>query len=82
MELSKDFVCAVKIIVVIILRLQDIYKNRQLFNERVFNVASKDLLSMGITVLSYTIKDLTDDAVSYLRFFWIFSYKHVIFTFT
>ncbi|KAK4302653.1 hypothetical protein Pmani_025268 [Petrolisthes manimaculis] len=41
--------------------VEDIYRNRKLFNERVFEVASKDLYNMGIQVLSYTIRDLNDE---------------------
>ncbi|XP_042220573.1 flotillin-1-like [Homarus americanus] len=41
--------------------VEDIYKNRALFNSRVFEVASKDLYALGIHVLSYTITDLSDD---------------------
>lgn len=45
--------------------VEDIYKNRKLFNQRVFDVASKDLCNLGLHVLSYTIRDLTD-TVGYL----------------
>lgn len=41
--------------------VEDIYKNRKVFNERVFDMASKDLVQMGLQLLSYTIKDVTDD---------------------
>ncbi|XP_071532817.1 flotillin-1-like [Panulirus ornatus] len=41
--------------------VEDIYKNRKLFNQRVFDVASKDLYNLGFQVLSYTIKDLNDE---------------------
>ncbi|XP_042868457.1 flotillin-1-like [Penaeus japonicus] len=46
--------------------VEDIYKNRKLFNSRVFEVASKDLCNLGLHVLSYTIRDLSDE-VGYLE---------------
>nr|XP_027236223.1 flotillin-1-like [Penaeus vannamei] len=46
--------------------VEDIYKNRKLFNSRVFEVASKDLCNLGLQVLSYTIRDISDD-VGYLK---------------
>lgn len=41
--------------------VEDIYKNRKIFNERVFEQASKDLVQLGLQLLSYTIKDVCDD---------------------
>ncbi|CAL4082218.1 unnamed protein product, partial [Meganyctiphanes norvegica] len=41
--------------------VEDIYKNRKVFNERVFEMASRDLVQMGLQLLSYTIKDVSDD---------------------
>ncbi|NWH45195.1 FLOT1 protein, partial [Fregata magnificens] len=43
---------------------QEIYKDRQKFSEQVFNVASSDLVNMGISVVSYTLKDIHDDQVT------------------
>ncbi|MPC39709.1 Flotillin-1 [Portunus trituberculatus] len=43
--------------------LLDIYRNRKLFNQRVFEVASKDLYQLGLHVISYTIRDLSDKMV-------------------
>ncbi|XP_014814356.1 PREDICTED: flotillin-1-like, partial [Calidris pugnax] len=43
--------------------LGEIYKDRQKFSEQVFNVASSDLVNMGISVVSYTLKDIHDDQV-------------------
>ncbi|XP_022237155.1 flotillin-1-like isoform X2 [Limulus polyphemus] len=40
---------------------QEIYKDRKKFSKQVFEVASSDLINMGITVVSYTIKDIGDD---------------------
>ena len=42
---------------------QEIYKDRQKFSEQVFKVASSDLVNMGISVVSYTLKDIHDDQV-------------------
>jgi flotillin len=44
---------------------QEIYQDRQKFSEKVFEVASCDLINMGITVVSYTIKDIRDDEVKF-----------------
>lgn len=41
--------------------VEEIYKDRKKFNQNVFEVASTDLVTMGITVLSYTLKDIHDD---------------------
>ncbi|NXD88812.1 FLOT1 protein, partial [Halcyon senegalensis] len=46
---------------------QEIYKDRQKFSEQVFNVASSDLVNMGISVVSYTLKDIHDDQVTAAR---------------
>ena len=44
--------------------VQEIYKDRKKFSRQVFEVASSDLVNMGITVVSYTLKDVRDDMVS------------------
>ncbi|EEB12504.1 Flotillin-1, putative [Pediculus humanus corporis] len=41
--------------------VEEIYQNRQKFSANVFEVASSDLVNMGITVVSYTLKDIRDD---------------------
>ncbi|XP_067131819.1 flotillin-1-like [Centruroides vittatus] len=41
--------------------VEEIYKDRKKFSKQVFEVASSDLVNMGITVVSYTIKDISDD---------------------
>ncbi|GAB6021942.1 flocculin flo1 [Chamberlinius hualienensis] len=41
--------------------VEDIYKDRKKFSKQVFEVASSDLVNMGITVVSYTIKDIRDE---------------------
>ena len=43
---------------------QEIYKDRKKFSRQVFEVASSDLVNMGITVVSYTLKDVRDEMVS------------------
>nr|XP_054506977.1 flotillin-1 isoform X6 [Agelaius phoeniceus] len=45
---------------------QEIYKDRQKFSDQVFRVASSDLVNMGISVVSYTLKDVHDEQ-DYLR---------------
>ena len=40
---------------------QEIYKDRKKFSKQVFEVASSDLVNMGITVVSYTLKDIRDE---------------------
>jgi len=45
--------------------IQEIYKDRKKFSRAVFEVASSDLVNMGISVVSYTLKDLKDDEVSW-----------------
>merc|ERR1711892_460814 len=41
--------------------VEEIYKDRKKFSRQVFEVASSDLVNMGITVVSYTLKDIRDD---------------------
>ncbi|ENN73389.1 flotillin-1 isoform X4 [Dendroctonus ponderosae] len=41
--------------------VEEIYKDRKKFSKQVFEVASSDLVNMGITVVSYTIKDIRDE---------------------
>mgnify|MGYP003691798265 CR=1 FL=1 len=44
--------------------IQEIYKDRKKFSKAVFEVASSDLVNMGICVVSYTLKDIRDDKVT------------------
>ncbi|CRL03357.1 CLUMA_CG016333, isoform A [Clunio marinus] len=41
--------------------VEEIYKDRKKFSQQVFSVASSDLVNMGISVVSYTIKDIRDE---------------------
>lgn len=41
--------------------VEEIYKDRKKFSKAVFEVASSDLVNMGISVVSYTLKDVKDD---------------------
>ncbi|CAK8679976.1 flotillin-1-like [Clavelina lepadiformis] len=41
--------------------VEEIYQDRKKFAKQVFEVASSDLIQMGITVVSYTLKDITDN---------------------
>ena len=45
--------------------VEEIYKDRKKFSKQVFEVASSDLVNMGITVVSYTLKDIRDEEVSW-----------------
>lgn len=45
--------------------VEEIYKDRKKFSENVFKVASSDLVNMGMSIVSYTIKDIWDDQVSF-----------------
>ncbi|XP_071444712.1 flotillin-1 isoform X2 [Hetaerina americana] len=44
--------------------VEEIYKDRKKFSKQVFEVASSDLVNMGITVVSYTLKDIRDEEAS------------------
>jgi len=46
--------------------VEEIYKDRKKFSKAVFEVASSDLVNMGISVVSYTLKDIKDEE-GYLR---------------
>ncbi|XP_022111461.1 flotillin-1-like [Acanthaster planci] len=46
--------------------VEEIYKDRKKFAKNVFEVASSDLVNMGISVVSYTLKDVRDEN-GYLR---------------
>jgi len=46
--------------------VEEIYKDRKKFSKAVFEVASSDLVNMGISVVSYTLKDIRDEE-GYLR---------------
>ena len=41
--------------------VEEIYYDRKSFSEEFFIAASKSLIDKGIMILSYTIKDITDD---------------------
>jgi len=45
--------------------VEEIYRDRKTFSQKVFEVASVDLHNMGIAVISYTLKDVRDE-VGYL----------------
>jgi flotillin len=46
--------------------VEQVYKDRRAFSEKVAEVAYPDLVNMGIMIISYTIKDIRDD-VFYLK---------------
>ena len=41
--------------------VEEIYYDRKPFSEELFIAASKSLIDKGIMILSYTIRDITDD---------------------
>ena len=41
--------------------VDEIYKDRKKFSQKVFDIASTDLFNMGIQVISYTLKDIKDE---------------------
>jgi flotillin len=43
------------------LTVEDIYKNRDAFAQRVQEVAAADLANMGLTIISFTLRDIRDD---------------------
>ncbi|VDQ16879.1 unnamed protein product [Trichobilharzia regenti] len=49
--------------------VEEIYKDRKKFSKAVFEVASSDLVNMGISVVSFTLKDIKDDEVCVEAFF-------------
>jgi len=46
--------------------VEEIYRDRKTFSSKVFEVATSDLVNMGMQVVSYTLKDIKDD-VGYLK---------------
>lgn len=42
------------------MEVEDIYKNRQQFSNKVLEIAEQDLDKMGLTIVSFTIKDVKD----------------------
>lgn len=57
--------------------LQEIYQDRKKFSEQVFKVASSDLVNMGIGVVSYTLKDVHDDQVTFTHATRPLSHTHI-----
>ncbi|EDQ92982.1 uncharacterized protein MONBRDRAFT_19216 [Monosiga brevicollis MX1] len=46
--------------------VEEIYQDRQKFSEAVFEVSSRDLVNMGVTVVSFTLQSISDE-VGYLK---------------
>ena len=51
--------------------LQEIYKDRKKFAKAVFEVSSSDLVNMGISIVSYTIKDISDSEVLFVLLYLV-----------
>ena len=49
--------------------VEEIYRDRQTFSQKVFDVASVDLHNMGISVISYTLKDIRDEVGLKVKYF-------------
>lgn len=45
--------------------VEEIYQDRKKFSSAVFEVASRDLINMGVTIVSYTLQSISDE-VGYL----------------
>ena len=41
--------------------VDEIYKDRKKFSQKVYDIASTDLFNMGVQVISYTLKDIKDE---------------------
>jgi flotillin len=57
--------------------VEEIYKDRKKFSKQVFEVASSDLVNMGITVVSYTLKDIRDEEVDTNLIIFVISVEKV-----
>lgn len=57
--------------------VEEIYKDRKKFSKQVFEVASSDLVNMGITVVSYTLKDIRDEEVILLGICESYKLRHL-----
>ena len=55
---------------------QEIYKDRKKFSKAVFEVASSDLVNMGLSVVSYTLKDISDEEVKLTLQFDTMKFKY------
>lgn len=56
-----------------LMTVEEIFKDRKKFSRKVYEVASVDLVKMGITVVSYTLKDIKDEEVTY----FIFAFRYL-----
>ncbi|XP_015914725.1 flotillin-1 isoform X1 [Parasteatoda tepidariorum] len=61
MDIAKETLEGHQRAIMCTMSVEEIYKDRKKFSKQVFEVASSDLINMGITVVSYTIKDISDD---------------------
>ena len=49
--------------------VEEIYRERKTFSNAVFEVSKKDFVKFGMSIISYTLKDITDE-VGYLKVFF------------
>ena len=50
--------------------VEEIYRERKTFSNAVFDVSKKDFVKFGMSIISYTLKDITDE-VGYLKVSWV-----------
>merc|ERR1719229_1510763 len=61
MEIAKETLEGHQRAIMGSMTVEEIYRDRKKFSKAVFEVASSDLVNMGITVVSYTLKDIRDE---------------------
>ena len=49
--------------------VEEIYRDRDTFSQKVFDVASVDLHNMGISVISYTVKEIRNEVGQNIKYF-------------
>lgn len=60
-EIAKQTMAGHQRAIIGSMTVEEIYKERKVFSHRVLETASSDLLNMGLTIVSYTIRDVADD---------------------
>ena len=54
--------------------VEEIYRERKTFSNAVFDVSKKDFVKFGMSIISYTLKDITDE-VGYLKVWTVTNMK-------
>jgi flotillin len=60
-EVAKETLDGHQRAIIASMTVEEIYKQRKTFSKKVFEIASSDLVDMGFTIVSYTIKDISDE---------------------